>query len=143
LPLIFSLAVLAPTQSSFWQFQRMVKHITGWSALFSYYGMIWIWLLLWAWGCCLAHDCCYERLKQLGCQPVLNGYQFHIVSRTVVCEFPGASCLCGWRACECDKQYAYCFKENLPTYEKNFKHFSGRACCGRHKLQCQERQGVP
>lgn len=38
--------------------------------------------------CCLAHDCCYERLKQLGCQPVLNGYQFHIVSRTVVCELP-------------------------------------------------------
>uniref|UniRef100_A0A8D1VCV5 Phospholipase A2 n=1 Tax=Sus scrofa TaxID=9823 RepID=A0A8D1VCV5_PIG len=138
------------TGSSFWQFQRMVKHITGWSALFSYYGYG-CYCGLGGKGtpvddtdrCCLAHDCCYERLKQLGCQPVLNGYQFHIVSRTVVCEFPGASCLCGWRACECDKQYAYCFKENLPTYEKNFKHFSGRACCGRHKLQCQERQGVP
>lgn len=36
--------------------------------------------------CCLAHDCCYEKLKQLGCQPVLNGYQFHVVNGTVVCE---------------------------------------------------------
>lgn len=26
------------TLSSFWQFQRMVKHITGRSAFFSYYG---------------------------------------------------------------------------------------------------------
>lgn len=36
--LIFSLAVMAATHSSFWQFQRMVKHITGRSAFFSYYG---------------------------------------------------------------------------------------------------------
>ncbi|XP_047647400.1 LOW QUALITY PROTEIN: putative inactive group IIC secretory phospholipase A2 [Phacochoerus africanus] len=214
LPLIFSLAVLAPTQSSFWQFQRMVKHITGWSALCSYYGYG-CYCGLGGKGtpvddtdrCCLTHDCCYERLKQLGCQPVLNGYQFHVVSWTVVyelpsliclylttprllccylghrlfpqleCEFqesgehwgclffhprlilpwlrdvhyhrpllqisrspgawagecalsPGASCLCGARACECDKQYAYCFKENLPTYEKNFKHFSGPVVAG-------------
>ncbi|EAW94918.1 hCG38175, partial [Homo sapiens] len=28
----------APTHSSFWQFQRRVKHITGRSAFFSYYG---------------------------------------------------------------------------------------------------------
>uniref|UniRef100_A0A4X1W474 Phospholipase A2-like central domain-containing protein n=1 Tax=Sus scrofa TaxID=9823 RepID=A0A4X1W474_PIG len=130
------------TGSSFWQFQRMVKRITGWTASPGPHSGKPLTSLRLAPRCCLAHDCCYERLKQLGCQPVLNGYQFHIVSRTVVCD-PGASCLCGWRACECDKQYAYCFKENLPTYEKNFKHFSGRACCGRHKLQCQERQGVP
>lgn len=36
--------------------------------------------------CCLAHDCCYEKLKQLGCQPVLNTYQFHLVNGTVACE---------------------------------------------------------
>jgi hypothetical protein len=35
---VFSLAVTIPTFSSFWQFQRMVKHITGRSAFFSYYG---------------------------------------------------------------------------------------------------------
>lgn len=36
--------------------------------------------------CCLAHDCCYEKLKQLGCQPVLSSYQFRIVNGTVACE---------------------------------------------------------
>ena len=49
---------------------------------------------------------------------------------------PGVSCLCGLWACECDTQSAYCFKENLPTYEKNFKQFSSRPHCGKHKLQC-------
>ncbi|KAM5270160.1 putative inactive group IIC secretory phospholipase A2 isoform 1-T1 [Hipposideros larvatus] len=90
--------------------------------------------------CCLEHDCCYEKLKQLGCQPVLNSYQFHIVNGTVVCKCalgPGVGCLCGLRACECDKRSAYCFKASLPTYEKNFKQFfSSRPRCGRRKLQC-------
>lgn len=36
--------------------------------------------------CCLAHDCCYEKLKQFGCQPVLNSYQFHIANGSVACE---------------------------------------------------------
>lgn len=35
---VFSLAGTTSTLSSFWQFQRMVKHITGRSAFFSYYG---------------------------------------------------------------------------------------------------------
>ncbi|XP_070633777.1 putative inactive group IIC secretory phospholipase A2 isoform X3 [Bos indicus] len=89
--------------------------------------------------CCLAHDCCYERVKHLGCQPVLNGYQFRVVNGTVICECalgPGVSCLCGLRACECDTQSAYCFRENLPTYEKNFKQLSSRPHCGKHRPQC-------
>lgn len=36
--LVFWPAVMAPAHSSFWQFQRMVKLITGRSAFFSYYG---------------------------------------------------------------------------------------------------------
>uniref|UniRef100_A0A8C3W639 Phospholipase A2 n=1 Tax=Catagonus wagneri TaxID=51154 RepID=A0A8C3W639_9CETA len=132
------ISMLTPAQSSFWQFQKMVKHITGQSALFSYYGYG-CYCGLGGKGtpvddtdrCCLAHDCCYDRLKQLSCQPVLNGYQFHVINRTVVCD-----CLCGLRACECDKQSAYYFKEKLPTYEKNFKQFSSRPRCGRRKLQC-------
>ncbi|XP_044625813.1 putative inactive group IIC secretory phospholipase A2 isoform X3 [Equus asinus] len=143
---IFASCLMAPTHSSFWQFQRMVKHITGRSAFFSYYGYG-CYCGLGGKGtpvddtdrCCLAHDCCYEKLKQLGCQPVLNTYQFHLVNGTVACECtlgPGVGCLCGLRACECDKRSAYCFKESLPTYEKNFKQFSSRPRCGRRKLQC-------
>uniref|UniRef100_A0A8C7BDL3 Phospholipase A2 n=1 Tax=Neovison vison TaxID=452646 RepID=A0A8C7BDL3_NEOVI len=135
------LVVFASCRNSFWQFQRMVKLITGRSAFFSYYGYG-CYCGLGGKGtpvddtdrCCLAHDCCYGKLKQFGCQPVLNSYEFHIANGTVACD---VSCLCGLRACECDRQSAYCFRESLPTYEKNFKpFFSSRPRCGRHKLQC-------
>lgn len=36
--IVSSLAGTTSTLSSFWQFQRMVKHVTGRSAFFSYYG---------------------------------------------------------------------------------------------------------
>ncbi|XP_069431184.1 putative inactive group IIC secretory phospholipase A2 isoform X1 [Ovis canadensis] len=88
---VFASCLMAPMHSSFWQFQRMVKHITGRSAFFSYYGYG-CYCGLGGKGtpvdntdrCCLAHDCCYERAKHLGCQPVLNGYQFRVVNGTVV-----------------------------------------------------------
>ncbi|XP_047408094.1 putative inactive group IIC secretory phospholipase A2 isoform X6 [Sciurus carolinensis] len=89
--------------------------------------------------CCLTHDCCYKKLKESGCQPVLNSYQFHVINKTVVCGCslgPGGSCLCGLKACECDRQSAFCFRRSLPTYERNFKLLSGRPPCGRQKLQC-------
>ncbi|XP_069893861.1 putative inactive group IIC secretory phospholipase A2 isoform X1 [Dipodomys merriami] len=80
----------APSLGSFWQFQRMVKHITGRSAFFSYYGYG-CYCGLGGKGipvddtdrCCRAHDCCYQKLKALGCQPVLNTYQFYIANGTV------------------------------------------------------------
>lgn len=145
--MVVTSCLMAPTHSSFWQFQKMVKHITGRSAFFSYYGYG-CYCGLGGKGtpvdatdrCCLEHDCCYEKLKQSGCQPVLNGYHFHMVNGTVVCECapgPGGSCLCGLWACECDKRSANCFKASLPTYEKNFKQFFlSRPRCGQRKLQC-------
>ncbi|XP_071473520.1 group IIC secretory phospholipase A2 [Marmota flaviventris] len=57
--------------------------------------------VLWKARCCVTHDCCYERLKESGCQPVLNSYQSHIINKTVVCGCslgPGDSCLCGLKA---------------------------------------------
>ncbi|XP_075801459.1 putative inactive group IIC secretory phospholipase A2 [Microtus pennsylvanicus] len=143
--LVFIFCWTTSTLSSFWQFQRMVRHITGRSAFFSYYGYG-CYCGLGGRGipvdatdrCCWAHDCCYHKLKEHGCQPILNGYQFSIVNGTVACGcLPGGRCLCGQKACECDKLSAYCFKENLGTYEKAFRQvFPIKSQCGRHKLRC-------
>lgn len=52
------------------------------------------------------------------------------------CALSG-SCLCGQKACECDKQSVYCFRKNLHSYEKTFKQvFLNRPQCGRRKLRC-------
>ncbi|KAM6174115.1 putative inactive group IIC secretory phospholipase A2 [Erethizon dorsatum] len=143
--IVFISCLTAPTFSSFWQFQRMVKHVTGRSAFFSYYGYG-CYCGLGGKGvpvddtdrCCRAHDCCYKKLKELGCQPLLNSYQFHIINGMVACgctSGPSSSCLCRLKACECDKRSVYCFKESLPTYEKNFKQlFSSRPQCRSHLL---------
>ncbi|XP_023981091.1 putative inactive group IIC secretory phospholipase A2 [Physeter macrocephalus] len=137
---------MAPTHGSFWQFQRMVKHITGPRTFFSNYG----------YGCYCGLGGIgtpmddtdspgsinfqpYEKLKQLSCQPVLTGYQFHVTNGTVIGEGeavecalgPGVGCLCGLRACECDTQSAS--KRTCPNF-KQF--FSSWPCCGRRKLQC-------
>ncbi|KAM4806922.1 LOW QUALITY PROTEIN: putative inactive group IIC secretory phospholipase A2 [Urocitellus parryii] len=131
-----------PTLGSFWQFQRMVSHITGRSAFLSCYGDCYCGL-----GgkgipvddpdrCYVTHDCCYERLKESGCQPMLNSYQSLII-KTVVCGCsldPGDGCLCGLKACECDKP-CYCFRKSPPTYEKNCKPFSRWPQRSRHRLQ--------
>ncbi|KFO19189.1 Putative inactive group IIC secretory phospholipase A2 [Fukomys damarensis] len=144
--IVFVSCLTAPTLSSFWQFQRMVKHITGRSAFLSYYGYG-CYCGLGGKGvpvddtdrCCRAHDCCYKKLKEFGCQPLLNSYRFHILNGSVVCGCspgPSGSCLCGLKACECDKRSVYCFKDSLPTYEKNFKQlFSSRPQCSGHKRQ--------
>lgn len=91
--LVFIFYWTTSTLSSFWQFQRMVKHVTGRSAFFSYYGYG-CYCGLGGKGlpvdatdrCCWAHDCCYHKLKEYGCQPILNAYQFTIVNGTVTCE---------------------------------------------------------
>nr|XP_021486416.1 putative inactive group IIC secretory phospholipase A2 [Meriones unguiculatus] len=143
--IVFIFCWTTSTLSSFWQFQRMVKHVTGRSAFFSYYGYG-CYCGLGGRGipvdatdrCCWAHDCCYHKLKENGCQPILHSYQFSIVNGTVACGSTlGSSCFCGQKACECDRQSVYCFKEHLDTYEKAFKQlFLSRPQCGRHKLRC-------
>ncbi|KAM7324070.1 hypothetical protein ACRRTK_016375 [Alexandromys fortis] len=74
--LVFIFCWTTSTLSSFWQFQRMVRHITGRSAFFSYYGYG-CYCGLGGRGipvnatdrCCWAHDCCYHKLKELAASP--------------------------------------------------------------------------
>nr|XP_033694780.1 putative inactive group IIC secretory phospholipase A2 [Tursiops truncatus] len=126
---------MAPTHGSFWQFQRMVKHITGQRAFFSNYG----------YGCYCGPggvgvpmddtaSPVAEKLKQLSFQLVLNGYRFRVANGTVVFECalgPGVGCLCGLRACECDTQSAS--KRTCPNFKR---FFSSWPRCGRSKPQC-------
>uniref|UniRef100_A0A8C0CBP8 Phospholipase A2-like central domain-containing protein n=1 Tax=Balaenoptera musculus TaxID=9771 RepID=A0A8C0CBP8_BALMU len=102
-----SLAVLPAAHSSLLNLKSMVEANTGRNAILSFVGYG-CYCRGW-WGghglpmdeadsprCCLAHDCCYEKLKRLSCQPVLNGYQFRVANGTVICELP--SLALGWRA---------------------------------------------
>lgn len=35
--------------------------------------------------CCHAHDCCYGRLEELGCEPKLEKYLFSVSKRGIFC----------------------------------------------------------
>ncbi|XP_024605747.1 putative inactive group IIC secretory phospholipase A2 [Neophocaena asiaeorientalis asiaeorientalis] len=139
--------VMAPTHGSFWQFQRMVKHITGRSAFFSNYG----------YGCYCGlggigipmDDTARAspeslHLDQLPYQPSSPSQdkssptlppvilQFKELPCKVECALgPGVGCLCGLRACECDTQSAS--KRTCPNFKR---FFSSWPRCGRSKLQC-------
>ncbi|XP_029082872.1 putative inactive group IIC secretory phospholipase A2 [Monodon monoceros] len=107
---------MAPTHGSFWQFQRMVKHITGRSTFFSNYG----------YGC-------YCGLGSIGI-PMDDTARClrHPGEMPVECALgPGVGCLCGLRACECDTQSAS--KRTCPNFKR---FFSSWPRCGRSKLQC-------
>uniref|UniRef100_G3WGN1 Phospholipase A2 n=1 Tax=Sarcophilus harrisii TaxID=9305 RepID=G3WGN1_SARHA len=142
LPCDFSVIYLPTlTHSNFWQFGRMIKLMTGKSALFSYYGYG-CYCGLGGRGnavddtdrCCQDHDCCYAELKTCcGCQPMFSSYQFHVVNGSVICY--GGGSLCGSLACECDKRSVHCFKESLLTYKKNYQFYS-QSRCGVNKVMC-------
>ncbi|XP_075418632.1 putative inactive group IIC secretory phospholipase A2 [Tenrec ecaudatus] len=104
---IFTSCLVAPTQGSFWQFQRMVKHIMGQSAFFSYY----------RYGC-------YCGLGGKG-TPVdgTDRVSSPLGKAGGYALGPGVGCPCGLGACECDRQPVHCFRESLPTYEKHWKQF--------------------
>lgn len=74
--------------------------------------------------CCHAHDCCYQKLFDLGCHPYVDHYEYTIENNTsIICseslppptQEKGLDCQCpqaarGARARGCQVKY------RMPTY---------------------------
>ncbi|EMP28312.1 Group IID secretory phospholipase A2 [Chelonia mydas] len=80
------------TQGSFWDLQKMIKQVTMKCAFWNYYN----------YGChcglggkgtpkdgtdqcCYLHDCCYERLKNHGCNAKFNSYSYVYLNGKIYC----------------------------------------------------------
>ncbi|XP_023384887.1 group IIE secretory phospholipase A2 [Pteropus medius] len=77
--------------------------------------------------CCHAHDCCYERLEKLGCEPKLERYLFSVSRSDIFCAGKTA---CQQQTCKCDKTAALCFRQNLATYNDSYAHYPNKLCSG-------------
>uniref|UniRef100_A0A8B9PUK5 Phospholipase A2 n=1 Tax=Apteryx owenii TaxID=8824 RepID=A0A8B9PUK5_APTOW len=135
---LFLLAMLlacgkCPRPSGVLELKRMVKSATGKSALLSY---SWYGCFCGIGGrgtpvdatdrCCQAHDCCYRKLRESKCRPLLTPYEFDIADGDVVCgEYLGP-----WHplSCECDRSLALCLRRSLGTYRARYRFYPKHAC---------------
>ncbi|XP_007175232.2 LOW QUALITY PROTEIN: group IIF secretory phospholipase A2 [Balaenoptera acutorostrata] len=71
--------------------------------------------------CCHAHDCCYQKLFDLGCHTYGDHYDYTIENNTnVVCsEFNQAER--DQQMCECDKSMVLCFQKQ--TYREEHDNY--------------------
>nr|XP_031319568.1 phospholipase A2, membrane associated [Camelus dromedarius] len=77
--------------------------------------------------CCVAHDCCYRRLKTIGCGTMLLSYKFSYLRGQVVCDKQE---YCRSELCQCDKRAADCFARNQKTYNKKLQYYNNLLCSG-------------
>ncbi|XP_016070016.1 PREDICTED: phospholipase A2, membrane associated [Miniopterus natalensis] len=125
---------LLQTQGSLWDFQKMIRQVTGKGAASSY-GFYGCYCGLGGRGspkdatdrCCAAHDCCYKRLQKRGCGTKALGYSFTYRKGQVICGKQGS---CQSQLCQCDKTAASCFKRNLKTYNKKYQFYNNKQCKG-------------
>uniref|UniRef100_A0A8C0VZ39 Phospholipase A2 n=1 Tax=Castor canadensis TaxID=51338 RepID=A0A8C0VZ39_CASCN len=67
--------------------------------------------------CCVTHDCCYRRLKNLGyCTKSLN--------------LPTKGAKSSVQLCQCDKAAAECFARNKESYSVKYQFYSNLLCRG-------------
>ncbi|XP_062046539.1 phospholipase A2, membrane associated-like [Lepus europaeus] len=115
-------------------FSDMIKHRTGKGALLNYNG----------YGChcglggkgepkdatdrcCVDHDCCYERLKNMGCGTKLLNYNYSISEGKITCANQD---FCKRQVCQCDKIAADCFAANQITYNVKYQRYPNSLCKG-------------
>ncbi|KAM7324068.1 hypothetical protein ACRRTK_016373 [Alexandromys fortis] len=129
------LAGITPTQGGILNLNKMIKRMTGKTALFSYrfYGCHC------GFGgkgepkdatdrCCQKHDCCYEHLKTDGCRTMTDNYRYNVSQGVIHCSDKGSPC--EKQLCACDKELATCLKENLSTYNKRLRIYWRPSCRG-------------
>uniref|UniRef100_A0A663DPK8 Phospholipase A2 n=1 Tax=Aquila chrysaetos chrysaetos TaxID=223781 RepID=A0A663DPK8_AQUCH len=122
------------------ELEQMIKSATGKSALLSY---SWYGCFCGIGGrgtpvdstdqCCHAHDCCYRKLREGKCRPLITPYHFDVADGDIVCS--NEQSWCKRETCLCDKAVASCFSSALHSYNKSY-HFYFRLKCRGSKLQC-------
>nr|AHJ09544.1 phospholipase A2 [Trimeresurus sabahi] len=73
--------------------------------------------------CCFVHDCCYGKVT--GCDPKKDFYTYSEENGAIVC---GGDDPCKKEICECDKDAAICFRDNMDTYDNKYWFFPAKNC---------------
>ncbi|XP_060132450.1 uncharacterized protein LOC118086807 [Zootoca vivipara] len=112
------------------QFGRMIRKLTG-KTSFPHYTTYGCYCGVGGKGrprddtdrCCLAHDCCYEKLSD--CNTNTDIYNYSIDDGVITC---GEGSSCEKQICECDKTAAVCLRDHLDTYDKKYRFYSDKNC---------------
>ncbi|XP_060058381.1 phospholipase A2, membrane associated-like [Erinaceus europaeus] len=125
---------LLGTDGAWWNLDKMIKKTTGKEAGPSYsdYGCNCgfrrkgapVDTIDW---CCAEHNCCYNRLENIGCQTRFSNYNIRFYWKTVNCASQN---FCQAQVCECDKIMAFCFAINRKSYNTNYQYYNNRKCRG-------------
>nr|P0DJP4.1 RecName: Full=Acidic phospholipase A2 Tpu-E6c; Short=svPLA2; AltName: Full=Phosphatidylcholine 2-acylhydrolase [Trimeresurus puniceus] len=73
--------------------------------------------------CCFVHDCCYGKVS--GCDPKDEFYKYSSDNNDIVC---GGNNPCLKEICECDRDAAICFRDNLSTYNNKYWNVPSETC---------------
>ncbi|KAM9370252.1 phospholipase A2, membrane associated-like [Phaethornis superciliosus] len=131
---------LLPAHSSVLELEQMIRSATGKSALLSY---SWYGCFCGIGGrgspvdptdlCCHAHDCCYRKLREGQCRPLITPYHFNVTDGDIICNKEQS--WCKRETCLCDKAVASCFSSTLDSYNPSYRFYFRLKCRG-SKLQC-------
>nr|AAW92117.1 acidic phospholipase A2 [Bothriechis schlegelii] len=122
--------LLVGVEGDLLQFEGMIMTIAGRSGIW-YYGSYGCYCGAGGQGkpqdasdrCCFVHDCCYGKVTE--CNPKKDSYTYTEENGAVVC---GGDDPCMKEVCECDKNAAICFRDNLDTYDNKYWFYPAKYC---------------
>ncbi|XP_053137307.1 group IIE secretory phospholipase A2-like [Hemicordylus capensis] len=131
-PTIFPLAAVSSASGNLIQFADVIRQLTGKfpSLIFNGYGC---YCGLGGSGqpldetdwCCHTHDCCYDKVSRLGCDPKMEIYSYSFQDGTLICS---GQTMCQKMICECDKAAGLCFHSAAGTYRLKYAYFPNLLC---------------